>query len=236
MTIEKIDINLLFDKTKFPKCDINAFVVKFEGDIDVKEYVNSMAMKISDTSWLEHLDPFDKMSFEDNVAASVNKIVNEIFAGVVNGLNSDIGEYLVSMSAQDVLVQECNHTGLPLAELLKEKVSGNPGFDFHTISPIFRLVQGEAKYGGGDTRYVEAMSQIVDFINGKQKNGDLQIIKPFLTPETKTMLLKNERGFCAAFSLNAQNDSLIIKHALGHDSMNTLGQYSEFYLIAVKVC
>ncbi|MBL0255080.1 MAG: hypothetical protein IPQ27_08970 [Chitinophagaceae bacterium] len=56
--------------------------------------------------------------------------MTDIIGGITTSVNEDIGEFIVSYSAQLALEIEYSHQRIPLAELLKEKVLGNPGFDF----------------------------------------------------------------------------------------------------------
>ncbi|MBL0071457.1 MAG: hypothetical protein IPP34_06460 [Bacteroidetes bacterium] len=130
--------------------------------------------------------------------------MTDIIGGITTSVNEDIGEFIVSYSAQLALEIEYSHQRIPLAELLKEKVLGNPGFDFHTISSNNYLVFGEAKFSLDSTPRARALNQIKEFI-GDRDNAELKWLEPFLDPTTKLTSLKMKRGYAAAFSLNGEN-------------------------------
>lgn len=236
MNIEIVNIDDLNLDKSFPTCEIHAISVVFDGQEDVCQYITQLGSKISNTSWLNNLKPIYKKTFEPLVNASIQRIVGEIFTGVINGLNTNIGEYLISECAQDCLVDKFQHTQLPLAELLKEKIIGNPGFDFHTISANSKLIQGEAKFSLKSTRYDEALNQIADFIQSAKHNGDFATLIPLLDEITIQNLYEDKRGYCAAFSTSAKSPVEIIKHALNHSALGTICVCDEFYLISIKIC
>lgn len=111
-------------------CDINRSHIKIK---DFKPIVQEFETYISDTSWINSLDEISKKAFKVNAEKTIDKIVNDIIGKITTGVNEDIGEFIVSYSAQNALELVYSHKRIPLAELLKEKVLGNPGFDFHTI-------------------------------------------------------------------------------------------------------
>ena len=139
MNIDLKNTENYIDKHIYPNCDINCIHIQIK---DLNKVVSEMTSEISDTSWINNLKELDKLAFNATAKRTIDKVVNEIFSKVSNGLNEDIGEYLVSFSAQNTLVSHYNHKKIPLAELLKEKVSGNPGFDFHTISYSWLSISG----------------------------------------------------------------------------------------------
>ena len=122
-------------------CEVNCIHVKIS---DFKKIVQDFGSHISNTSWINNLDAYERLTFNANMQKTIDKIVNEIIAKVGSNVNTDIGEYIVSFAAQHALHTEFTHKKIPLAELLKEKISGNPGFDFHTVSQSKYLVFGEA--------------------------------------------------------------------------------------------
>lgn len=236
MRIEIVNIDDLNLEKSFPNCEIHAVSVVFDGQEDVSQYVVQLGKEISDTSWLNSLSLIHKKAFDPLVNASVRRIVGEIFAGIINDLNTNIGEYLISGCAQDCLVDKFQHFKLPLAELLKEKTTGNSGFDFHTISTNSKLVQGESKFSLNSTRYDAALNQIADFIQKGKDDGDFGTLIPLLDEITIQNLIENKRGYCAAFSTSANSPAEIIKHALTHSALDTICLCDEFYLISVKIC
>ena len=142
---------------------------------------------------------------------------------------------MISDTAQLSLELEHLHTKVPLAELLKEKVSGNPGFDFHTESDRNHIMFGEAKYSGGITPRAKAINQITDFITLEKDNAELIILENFVSEEAIKNAEEEKKGYVAAFSLNSDNPDLIFINALNSDAIISLFAYPELYLIAIQV-
>lgn len=236
MIYREVDMNEEFDFSVYPNCEIHCVVIEINGEKDLTNVVNAISQDIADTSWISKLPTFFRDVFLANAPKTINKIVNEILNKVASGLNEKIGEYLVSFSAQQALEVLFNHYRLPLAEILKEQLSNNPGFDFHTISHNDNLVHGEAKYGGNDTRWSDATSQISDFIDEKKHEGEQVWFYPFLSEPVIANINAGKRGFTAAFSMHAQNEKLIFRHALESDASKKIAQFDEYYLIAVVIC
>lgn len=83
-------------------------------------------------------------------------------------VKKDFGEYAVSICALKSLTQIYNHEALPLLEILKEKVIGNPGFDYATIKDGALFIFGEAKYRNDGSGDKVALKQIADFISNNK--------------------------------------------------------------------
>ncbi len=236
MNFREVDMSQEFDFSVYPNCEIHCVVIEINGESDLKTAVNDISQEIADTSWISKLPTFFQTVYYANASKTINKIVNEILNKVSSGLNEKIGEYLVSCSAQQALVTLFNHYRLPLAEILKEQLSNNPGFDFHTISHKDNIVHGEAKYGGNNTRCSDATDQISRFIDEKKHEGELLSIYPLLTEPVIANINAGKRGFTAAYSMHAQNEKVIFKHALESDASMKIAKYEEYYIIAVVIC
>lgn len=232
MEIQQIDNKSLNDFPTWSSCEIYCLHIKIK---DFKPIVKKIETHISDTSWINSLDEISKKAFKANAEKTINKIVNEVIAKVTSNVNTDIGEYIVSYSAQHALEVEFSHIKIPLAELLKAKISGNPGFDFHTISTANYLIFGEAKFSIDTTPRAEALNQIEKFINDKD-NGELLWLQPFLDASTKANIIKDEKGYAAAFSFNSDNIITILNNALASDPIKEIIKHKELYLIAVELC
>jgi len=236
MNYREVDMSNEFDFSVYPNCEIHCVVIEINGEKDLWDVVSDISQKIADTSWISKLPTFFRDEFLANAPKTINKIVNEILNKVASGLNEKIGEYLVSFSAQQALETLFNHYRLPLAEILKEQLSNNPGFDFHTVSHKNNLVHGEAKYGANDTRWPEATSQMSEFIDENKHKGEQGWFFPFLSEPVIANINAGKRGFTAAFSMHAQNEKLIFRHALESDASKKIAQFEEYYLIAVVIC
>lgn len=214
-------------------CEVNCIHVQID---NLKNIVNEIHDTIADTSWIDKLDALSQEIFRATSERTIDKIVNEIIAKVTSTVNEDIGEYIVSYAGQSVLNVNFSHTKIPLAELLKEKVSGNAGFDFHTISTKRFLVFGEAKFSMDGTPRAIALDQIGDFITLKKDIAELQTFRPFMDAECEKNILGGMRGYAAAFSYNAKDIDIIFKNALESEIIDELIKHNELYLIAVEIC
>lgn len=230
--IEKIDNGNIKGFPVGCSCDINCMHVKIK---NFKHIVEEFEKHISDTSWINSLDEISKITFKATSQKTIDKIVNDIIAKVKTKVNEDIGEFIVSYSAQTALEVTYSHTKIPLAELLKEKISGNPGFDYHTISTNNYLVFGEAKFSLDKTPRANALEQIETFINDRD-NAELLWLQPFLDPVTKANIVKGEKGYAAAFSHNNKKILTTLSKAIASKPIKEIIKHKELYLIAVELC
>lgn len=230
----KIDV---IKKTEYPdlssvcSCEINCIHIKIS---DYKPIIKEFEKQISDTSWINSLDELSKLAFKANAQKTIDKIVNDIIAKVTSSLTVDIGEYIVSYAAQHALELKFNHTKIPLAELLKEKISGNPGFDFHSVSSNMYLIFGEAKFSLDGTPRARALNQINEFIDDRD-HAELLWLQPFLHNDTITHITNGHKGYTAAFSFNENNVLTIFSNALESDVIKEIIKHKELYLIAVEI-
>lgn len=124
------------------ECKLNYIHIKVT---DIKGRAEEMMTVILNDSWLSRLDKIDKESFIARSQPTIELLL-KLLQKVGDEIGADFGEFVISSSAQTVMEDEYTHEKMPLAELWKEKAKGNPGFDFHTISPQELLFFGEAKY------------------------------------------------------------------------------------------
>jgi len=202
---------------------------------DVQERVSELLHSISDQSWINSLEACKQLTFKARANATIYHISNNIISKVQNDITEEFGEFMVSSSAQDALEDELNHLKIPLAELLKEKIIGNPGFDFHTESSNEVLVFGEAKYSEAGTPRRKALKQIGEFIQKDKDEMELIILNEFCSENAMTNAVKSERGYCAAFSFNGGNIDTIFRNAINSVDFQNLLNNKELYLIAVEV-
>ena len=129
---------------------------------NVEERVTEMYNTVTDTSWLKPLDIIDELTYSSRSQPTIDKVVNEILNNVQSELSEEFGEYMVSDTALSALKEYLRHLRLPLAELIKEKISGNPGFDFHSEATEAVITFGEAKYSGVSNAHGRALRQDID--------------------------------------------------------------------------
>jgi len=201
---------------------------------DVAMHAANMIATINDTSWISGLGAIPKASYEAIALRTAAKLV-EIFETADEKVGAEFGEYMVSMSAGDCLGGILGHKVLPLSELWKEQLSGNPGFDFHTESHNNRIAFGEAKYNSNQSSYTVAASQVHDFVDAGKDKMDAVHLDHLASAEALDALLNESRGLAIAFSLHSMNHELILDNALKSDLVQDLcGRADELYVIGVR--
>ncbi|EHK9076597.1 hypothetical protein ACWOQH_002904 [Vibrio parahaemolyticus] len=202
---------------------------------NIKDRASEMIAVIQDVCWLKELDPVAKLSYEARAQRTIEKLVDNVLTKVEDEVTEEFGEFMISASAQDALVSAFDHVKVPLAELLKEKISGNPGFDFHTETNGHLIAFGEAKFSGTINPYRNALEQIRDFINLKKNDAELVDLQNFVTKEAVNNHLKSKSAYVAAFSINSKNPSNIMGNAFDSEYMKQVFDQEEVYLIGVTV-
>ncbi|SHN70041.1 hypothetical protein [Desulfovibrio litoralis] len=202
---------------------------------NVSAYAKEMIDAISNTSWLNPLEIVSKRTFAATAQPTINKLVSDILGKVENTVTEEFGEYMVSNSALKALEKSWGHKPLPLAELLKEKILGNPGFDFHTESHTGYISFGEAKYSSSVNPYSNALTQIIEFIDNKKDEMEFGIVKNFVSSKAMNNALDGAKGYIAAFSINAVSPNTIMQNAVSSKHTKQLTCHKEIYLIGVEV-
>lgn len=202
---------------------------------DIEKRAKDIIQSISNDSWIKDLGVVEQLSYAARAKKTIEKLVTEIFEKVENTVTVEFGEYLVSESAKDSLINHLKHTHIPLAEMWKEKKTGNPGFDFHTESSTNLISFGEAKYSSNSNPHTVAINQIVGFINDGKDTMELVDLKNFTTPEAIENAVMGARAYIAAFSVNGQQYDRIFKTAIESDGFDKLLGFPELYIIGVEV-
>lgn len=204
---------------------------------NIEDEVQNMLNKVRDISWISSLGAIDQYIYNATSKRTIEDISTKIKEMDKAPLTTSVGEYLMSFTAQNTLVEVCGHTSLPIAELLKEKVSGNPGFDYHTISQDDVLIFGEAKYSKEGTPKDNAIDQISSFIELKKDYAELHSLLPLIKKEVQDKILVGIKGYAAAFSLNMRSVDLAFKNALKMETLKSVtDEHAEYYIIAIQIC
>lgn len=214
------------------ECEVNLIHVKV---VSLKKRVGEILTMLSDKSWIDKLDAIDRRAFSARAEKTIDKIITDILSKVEDTITEEFGEYLVSDVAGSALVNVHTHTKIPLAELWKEKLTGNPGFDFHTQSFSELVAFGEAKFNSTGNPYTLALDQIAEFVDAKKDMSELSDLKYLMSRAAVQKAADGTRAFIAAFSLNAKNHELIFKRALETEAAKKLMCHAELYLIGVEV-
>ena len=149
----------------------NANVMFIRIEIENLEQTLDCIMKIlMDLSWLNYFDQeYLKESYKKRACETVNDIKEKFSKCDESKLTSDAGEYVVSVLAKKALTIEFNYVDIPLSELIGKKISGNPGFDFHSQnSNTDTIIFGEAKYVAKETAHMRALKQVSEFIEAEK--------------------------------------------------------------------
>jgi len=213
-------------------CNVYSIHVKVE---DISFRAKEMISTLSDTSWIKALDVIPRISYEARAERTIKKLIDSILKKVSTSVSSEFGEFLVSVTAQDTLDLHYNHNKVPLAELLKEKVKGNPGFDFHTESETNFIAFGEAKYSGIENKYNNALKQIGEFIDLKKDDSELVDLQYFVSQKAINNYAKGKKAYVAAFSINDETPTNVITKALNSKHIAKLLQCNELYIIGIEI-
>ena len=202
--------------------------------------LRSIYQSLIDDSWINHFFPqggWIATSITARTAPTIQKIASDFDNGINPVVNCDTGEKLVSEVSRRALVEDYHYWNMPIAELFKQKKDGNPGFDFHTVTPDGVLLMfGEAKYIANTTAYNSALNQIPEFIDDEKDLKDLFEIRDFMPSSTPLDNANNGiKGYVAAFSTNKSDDKDIISKVTGHKNYTQLSQYPLFIAIAVDL-
>lgn len=208
--------------------------------IDSNDFENEgllLIHQLNDTNWMSTLDDIDRVAYDERARQTIEKLTQVVIQALEeSGLTKEFGEYLISHSAQEILHNEFRHTKIPLAELWKERKTGNPGFDFHTLSNTDILVFGEAKYQTHQSPYKKAIQQVDNFINEKKDRKELTDLRRFVSENASRKVIVGDKGYTLAFSIrgNKSIDDIFrnsIRLILGSLIMNS----SEIYIIAIEI-
>lgn len=200
--------------------------------ITIREIINSL----SDMSWISQFDQqYVRLSFEDRAKNTAKYLANKINSDDENQLTKDTGEYVVSELARQAIVSELKYMDIPLAELFKEQVSGNPGFDFYSANLDKVIIFGEAKYKSNENAYGRAMKQVDNFINNRQDISDLIDIRAFFEEESLNKVASGEKGYAVAFAAKSITSDSLIKNIIRNKYYKNLALHKEVIYLAVNV-
>lgn len=231
---------------KFTLNDTQVWFIRISID-NLQETVAEIIQIIADVSWIEGLTSISKESFIARAQPTIDTLIKELtnyLESCDNKMIKTIGETVVSVSARSVIERSLQYRALPIAELIKQKVRGNPGFDFHHEKDGLMIVFGEAKYVSNSNAYNRAISQIVKFIADKKHLKDIPDIERFVSPSVSNNIhsCQSDRDrFCysAAFSIVGKNldDQKLINTIKNNDHFKELvsQNHKELVLVAVNI-
>ena len=204
---------------------------------DISATLSEIIKVIMDLSWLKHFDPdFLVDSYRNRASKTISDIKRKFDQALDDGLTKDAGEYLVSELEREAIVSQLNYLNIPLAELLGKKVSGNPGFDFHSQNPVTdTIIFGEAKYISGRSAYSSAIEQIKHFVDDKKDIDDIADLEHFCTVKALSRAANGLKGFAAAFSAKNTASEKLIQSITQKAEFKELLVYDEIIIVAVNL-
>lgn len=208
--------------------------------VDASESIASVIEEINDKSWISRLHIVERISYQARLRATATSIMQDClkFEDTLQGEVYDysvVGEYIVSKEGRRSLKDYFAHQAVPLAELWKEKQSGNPGFDYHSEAPSNIIIFGEAKYKSSANPYDNAINQVERFIDSGKDLMELTDLKNFVSASAIENFISGKKGFAISFSIHANNPNIIIEHAIKYAGTNKIANYDEYYIIGVLI-
>ncbi len=223
-------MNIIDHSDKFLKDGIKIQVLEIIVD-NIESHASNLIEILKSTLWIDKLDIFMQKAYRATSKKTIEKLV-QIFSDAKNSeISSSFGEYLVSIVSGLALEREFGHERIPISELLKEKVTGNASFDYHTIDDNV-FVFGESKYSSVDNPYNDAIQQVKEFIADGKDDMDLIHLKNFSTKASENYILE-KKHYSISFSIVSRNRLLVLKHAV--DNYDYFKKFDKWYVIGVII-
>lgn len=203
---------------------------------DLSLTIRDIIKSFSDLSWISGFDkPYIRNSFFKHANDSAIYLAEKLEKDIDDGITKDTGEYVVSELARQALVNQMKYSDIPLAEIFKEQVTGNPGFDFYSVNKNKNIIFGEAKYNTRQNAYGIGMEQVDRFIREEQDISDLTDIDKFFEYESLEMANNGEKAYAVAFAAKKTNTDKIINGIMNNDHYLNLAKNKEVLYLAVNV-
>jgi len=203
---------------------------------DIKVTLREIMLSLSDMAWIHRFDlGYLTSAYEQRTQESIDYISANILKSTEDSVTSNSGEYIVSELARTTIVENLKYLDIPLAELFKEKVIKNHGFDFYTRNLSEILLFGEAKYSSRDNSYGESLGQIMEFVNIKQDLNDLPDIDRFCCDTSKKNFINGDKGYISAFSSKSITTDKLIAGIKKNKDFALASAFKELICIAVNI-
>ena len=206
--------------------------------LNIYPAIESIISVIAETSWVSRLvDDSVKAGFITRAQPTIDKLSNDLNHAIENKLARNVGEYVVSMVAKYIIEAAFGHRALPLAEIIKEQISGNAGFDFHHEEDELILLFGEAKYVSGRNAYGSAFSQIVEHISLGKDIKELPDLRDFTSEQARKNAVDGKKGYSAAFSTSRKtfDSDELIQGIKANKDFTALVKHETLLIIAVDI-
>lgn len=213
----------------------NVIFIRIEPS-DLKTTINDIICALNNLSWIETFDKeYIKKSFKIRASKTAKHLSNKLNNFAQDKVTTDIGETVVSELSRLAIVNELEYRDIPLAELIKQKISGNHGFDFFSETLSQFIVFGEAKYVSNSNGYGRALEQIERFIMEERDTSDLNDIDRFVSDSSLNNHTQNDKAFACAFSATSIKSETLIDNIVKNANFNKIKHHREIILIAVNI-
>lgn len=215
-------------KVRFLRVEIN----------NTRPVVEAAIARIANTFWAnEVIDEFTRQGFLTRAQSTIDSLTASLESAIDNAITSSTGEYVVSVTAHCIVESIYEYKALPLAEIIKEKKSGSPGFDYHHEKDSLLLLFGEAKYTSAGNAYNNAFRQIVEHVGAGKDEKEAVDLVHFITDDTKTNFLSGKKGFTAAFSTKGKSFDIekLKTGIIKNNYFRKLLEHEELVVVAVDI-
>ena len=204
---------------------------------NLQDTLSQIIDALMDLSWLSSFDKdYLKSSFKKRAEETIADIKKKFDDSSDDKVTKEAGEFVVSELARESLVSQMSYLHIPLAELLGMKVSGNPGFDFHSQNKTTdTVIFGEAKYNSRNSAYNSALTQVPKFIEAGKDVKQLADLRDLCTSEALTRANKGFKGFAIAFSVKSTASDRLINTIFKHQGFLKLLPFEEIVIVAVNL-
>lgn len=203
---------------------------------DIKITLRNVLDSLMNKSWLSKFDKlYLKDSYDKRCDESIEYISTNIIKNDESSVTKSSGEYVVSELSRYSVVETYNYLDIPIADIIKKQVTGNPGFDFYTLNASKNILFGEAKYIAKQSAHLSALNQSFNFYTQKQHITEIPDIQNFFCDESLSNCHKDEIGFIVSFSAKSTSTSKLIEFIKANDSYNELKKFKELILVAVNL-
>lgn len=217
-----------------PKHD-NIYFMRIEPE-DLSITIKQIIEVLFNLSWISQFDKeYIRSSFKKRATDTAQYLSRAMKLGDDSKVTSDTGEYVVSELAREAIVSQMGYQDIPLAELFKEQVIGNPGFDYYSATKNKIIVFGEAKYISRQNAYGSGMNQVARFIKEGQDISDLNDIDKFFDEDSLKLANNGEKAYSIAFSSKTTSSNKIVENILKHKQYDNLAKHKEVHFVAVNV-
>lgn len=204
---------------------------------NLQDTLSQIMGSLMNLSWLSRFDEdYLKNSFKKRAEETIADIKKKFEDCSDDNVTKEAGEYVVSELARESLVRHMSYLHIPLAELLGMKISGNPGFDFHSQNNTTNtVIFGEAKYNSRQSAYATAVSQVSKFIEDCKDVKQLAELRDFCSSEALTRANDGFKGFAIAFSAKSTASTSLIDSVIKHQEFIKLLPFEEIVIVAVNI-